>query len=178
LYKNFQGSGQNQKIGGEIALSKSFWLSYTLLSWFVLPLLFLYHTNLSINFRMIMGALTCSMWIRGIIELIMMFRFKGWKPIYGIIHDIFTIILIMSFFVTSPINIKFELVYFIGISLSLVLETYYAYIFYRHVGEKTQGDKAVWFANKTDPKFKQVLQITTIGNWVLFINLFIFLVKI
>lgn len=108
--------------------------------------------------------LALSMWIRGIIELYLLFGIKRWKPIYGIIHDLATFFGLLILSIMQKQFEKHELILIISLHISLLLETYYAYFFSKFIGAKTQGEKGIWFANKEDPLFKKILTITTIGN--------------
>ena len=169
----------NNKIGGEIAYSKSFWLGYTLINWFFLPIILTTSSYaFSSNLLFILSILTFSMWIRGIIELFMLFRFKNWNPIYGITHSFFTFIICLIAFVNNFELKPFEYVYVISLLASLLFETYYAYFFYKNVGLKTQGEKGIWYANSKDPIFKKNLRITFVGNILCYSCLFYFLINL
>lgn len=151
------------RIGGKIAWSKSFWLSYTILAWFILPPI-LYFSDFGPGKNVLM-IVSLSFWVRGIAELMMLFIWKNWKPLYGITHNLFTIALgaFLHFYNRVGLD-RYSFVLLGSIFISLLLETYYAYFFHKHVGADTQGDEAVWFANNEDPKFKNLLRITSLGN--------------
>jgi hypothetical protein len=161
-------------LGGTIAVSKTFWLSYTIISWFILPLILIYKPY-SIEFKIVLASLSLSMWVRGLIELIMLYKYKNWKPIYGLVHNVFTLlIMLLTFIFNNPSSTK-ENIYLISISCSLGFEIYYAHFFHKYLGKKTEGDNAVWFANKEDPLYRKNLQVTTVGNVLLYSILFYFL---
>lgn len=173
IFKKIQSKN---KMGGNIALAKSLWLSYTILTWFTLPILFQFDDSLGQSFKRLMLIFTLSMWTRGVIELILLFKFKNWKPKYGISHNIFTIVLFsLSFFILFPIT-KFEVLFAGAIILGLMLETYYAFFFHKNLGVKTEGETPIWFANEDDKSFRVNLFVTTIGNMILYSINFIFLV--
>lgn len=161
----FQNKGK--KIGGKIALCKVLWLDYTLIAWFFLPIVF-YFQGMSGDYYDVFYTISISMWIRGIIELYMLYVSKNWTPPIGIAHDIFTfIIATYTFYLTLPTTYD-SIIISSSLLLSLVLETYYAYAFYKIVKEKTKGDDAIWFASKDNPKFKKILTITTFGNIIVY----------
>ena len=57
------------------------------------------------------------------------------------------------------------LLYIIGIMLTALTDTYYAYSFFKIVGTKTIGTEAIWYASETDPVFKRINLITARLNW-------------
>ena len=168
--------GQNKKenIGGKMALCKLFWLDYTLITWFFLPLYF-YIKGFHGEAFDILYVLSASMWVRGIIELFMLYVTKNWTPPLGITHNIITILLVISAMYFTIIHSKVHFIFSLSLLLSLLLETYYAYAFYKIVKDKTKGDEAIWFASKENPQFTWVLKVTTIGNIFCFGGLITFL---
>jgi hypothetical protein len=173
----FKKKQDNGNLGGAIAWSKSLWLTYTLINWFLLPIVFLFNEHGSLPFQNILKVLTISMWVRGIIEIYMLWGPKNWRPLYGIVHDIFTLILMIGNFLNWTPSQTWEITYLLSLMLSLCFETYFAYFFHRYIGEKTKGDQAVWFANKENPMFRRNLMITTLANSILYpiMALYIFL---
>lgn len=172
----YQRQNSGNTIGGKIAVSKLFWLDYTLIAWFFTPPIIYFFSKS--NLKTALLGLTLSMWTRGIIELYLLFVTKKWKPIYGIVHNVFTLILFtLLLFFSLPID-KASYFYSISLFISLILETYYAYFFKVKIGKKTQGEDAIWFASKENPIFKEVLTITTIGNLIVYPIMFIFFFKL
>ena len=64
------------------------------------------------------------------------------------------------------------------VDVSFALETFYAVVFYRVVGEHTIGDDAVWFAEKNNPVFQKVVRITALCNVPIVIFLVVFLFQV
>lgn len=159
----YWGQNKNENIGGKMALCKLFWLDYTLITWFFLPVYF-YYRNFNGEAFDILFVLSTSMWIRGLIELFMLYVTKNWTPPLGIAHNIITILLVISAMYFTVLHSKVHLIFSLSLLLSLLLETYYAYAFYKIVKDQTKGDKAIWFASKENPQFAKVLKVTTIGN--------------
>lgn len=163
----YYSQNKDQKIGGKIAICKLFWLDYTLIAWFFLPIVF-YFQNMKGSHFNIFYVISISMWIRGIIELYMLYVSKNWTPPIGIAHDLFTfLIATFSFYKTLPMNSSSTIIS-LSLLLSLILETYYAYAFYKIVKDKTTGDDAIWFASKENPKFCNILKITTFFNFIIY----------
>jgi hypothetical protein len=169
IFYRKQNSGKS--LGGKMALSKLFWLDYTLICWFFLPIYFGGNQKMG-GVYFIWYTLSLSMWIRGLVEIFMLYKTKNWTPPIGISHDLITIALILWAFTQTSINTYFELFMALSLLLGLVLETYYAWAFYSIMKGKTQGEDALWFATKEDPRFRQILLVTTIGNYLLYTILF------
>lgn len=171
--------GQNKKenIGGKMAPTKLFWLDYTIMTWFFLPLYF-YFNNYQGQAFDILYILSASMWIRGIIELFMLYVTKNWTPPLGIAHDLITLILVLIGMFYTVVDSNAHLIFGFSLVLGLILETYYAIAFYKIVKENTKGDDAIWFASKENPRFKTVLKITTVGNIAVYLGLLYFLLNL
>lgn len=76
-------------VGGEISWPKSFWLGYTILNWFFMPFVFALNPDVSDPIRIVLCIHLASWWIRGSLELFMIYRWFNWSPVYGISHDVF-----------------------------------------------------------------------------------------
>ena len=91
------------------------------------------------------------MWFRGVVELFMLFVTKNWVPPIGIIHDLSCVFIFLGLSVYWYKDLWRQFTWPYGffhftLLLSVILETYYAYGFYKIVGDKTKGDEAVWYA--------------------------------
>ncbi len=158
-----------RKKGGPIGFPKLYWLSWTIFIWFLLPVpLFLWQ-------EMPMGLwapymfIALSFWIRGIIEMYMLYVAHNWIPPYGMTHDLVTFFCAL-FFCFKYDSWSMEIVPLLFIStilISLLVETYYAFAFYQIMKGKTTGEDGEWFAHWGDPKYTRILIITSIGNWLL-----------
>ncbi len=167
------------KLGGKISLAKAIWLFYTIYVWFfLLPYIYFYHPISPYTTIWVLFSLW--MWIRGVIELFMMFVTKNWTPPLGISHDITCALLFIgtSIYWYKELADNFSwapFIFHLSLFLSVLLETYYAYGFYKIVGEKTKGDDAVWYAGEDNKDFKFLVKLTGICNYPLFISLFFFI---
>ena len=173
---------RDNKIGGKIAPAKMAWLLYVVYLWFFLCPLMLLHPYLQLPIADLVWFAAGTMWIRGIIELIMMYVSKNWKPPYGIAHDIFSFVgMLVGFWLIYQKNLRYQdidvlVMTLLGVvTFTFFLETVYAMVFYRLVGTHTVGDDAVWFAGKDNPKFQKVVRLTAILNVPLYLFLFWFL---
>lgn len=161
---------QNSKTawtGGQISWPKAFWLFYTVLTWFIYPFFFLFHPELPANYFWPFALHLFSWWVRGPLELLMIYKWLNWKPLYGISHDIFHLILIVSVALywgvfSTATNATAELAqWFYGsLFLSTAAETYFVARF-KDLRSEKEGRDNVYFAS-TDPKWKKVNVITGI----------------
>jgi hypothetical protein len=181
IFMHFK-QNKGEKMGGCISPSKSFWLFYCIYSWLIfIP--FIYFTqDIPEPYKTSWIVFSVWFWIRGVIEMIMMFITKNWTPPIGITHNIscFLVLTLLPFIIEGkfePISSAFTL-FHLSLILSIMMETYYAYTFWRIIGEKTKGDEAVWYANKEEPKFKQVVLVTAIANWPIYAGLIFFTYRI
>jgi len=76
-----------QWTGGEISWPKAFWLAYALGSWFLVPFVFYLSDATFQPFKVVLLIQILSWWVRGALELFMIYRWFNWSPIYGISHD-------------------------------------------------------------------------------------------
>jgi len=160
---------QGHKLGGDITPAKSFWLFYCIYTWlFFIPFI-LIKTDIPEPFRTTWMVFTVWFWIRSLAEGVMLFVTKNWTPPIGVAHDLSClVILIFLPFVMAEENpnlLSPAGIFHLGLILSLILETYYAYSFFKLVGQKTKGEKGVWYANKEDPIFKRIVLITCVFNF-------------
>ena len=177
LFMHFKQNKGN-KMGGNISPAKSFWLFYCIYSWFIFIPYITSTQDISEPYKTAWMAFSTWFWIRGVIEMIMMFITRNWIPPIGIAHNISCLLLltILPFFIEGkfePLPSAFT-IYHLSLILSVVMETYYAFAFWKIVGEKTKGDKAVWYANKDDLAFKRVILVTAIANWPIYGSLIFF----
>jgi hypothetical protein len=169
-------------MGGPICKAKGFWLYYTIYNWFLtLPLSLYLIPEAPLSHRHVWLTFTLSMWIRGIAEMYMLFVSKNWTPIIGISHDILTFLLMVGVLLMSgfaefnhePVMMVFTLSLFV----SICTETYYAYSFYQIMKGRTQGEDGMWYAHEDDPRFKRIILVTTIFNYLLYGALIAFVLK-
>lgn len=161
---------QNSKdpwTGGPISWPKSFWLAYTVCTWFLLPIVFLLHPDLPVGYQAFFIAHLLSWWIRGPLELVMIYKWFNWSPRYGISHDIFHLGLCSYFLVQSWNEISTSFAtpvgFVTGIFCSIILfttcaEILFAALFLRlrtHQEEKEN----IYFASD-DPKWIFINRVT------------------
>ncbi|MDZ4084712.1 MAG: hypothetical protein U1E10_17350 [Bdellovibrionales bacterium] len=161
-------------VGGDISWPKALWLAYTVSTWFVLPLLLLglsysrLGTPLPVSLLIAFVGHSVSWWIRGPLELFMIYKWFNWSPRYGIAHDLahasFLILAIVSAFLRSEIELWFAtpvaaiaaLFVFVTVFTTFA-ETLFAYLF---LNERTKGEDLLYFASD-EPRWLMINRITT-----------------
>lgn len=157
-------------MGGLISSAKALWLYWTVSVWFfILPLL-LYFWHWPPGVKLPILFLTSSMWIRGILEVYMLFVSKNWIPPFGITHNLFTfvgmIILLLLNFESLRAASFSSILFMLTMMISLLVETHYAKAFFTIVKNRTKGDEGVWYADSENPVFKKVIKLT--ARWNIF----------
>lgn len=160
-------NGMNPWTGGPISWPKAFWLAYTIFSWFFLPIIFLIHPQLDNVVRYLVIFHLLSWWIRGILELFMIYKWFNWSPRYGISHDFFhwlgiLIIFILNlqhYSVIDTHSFNFLVLVFFGyILFSTLAEIYFAFSFLQLRTEQEKREN-IYFASD-DPKWIRINRIT------------------
>ena len=152
--QNFGG-----QIGGAMSLPKLLWLDYALISWFILPAFLCRCERLDRRFRRLFAIHLVNFCARGAIELYLLYVTVSWSPIYGIGHDVFSILLITFL---SPVAGDDPLSraarhFTWTLRLALTAEIVFAAMFH----SLTAGESAIYFAS-TAPRFGMINAITTV----------------
>lgn len=170
LLARFFHRKQNSKkawTGGPISWPKSFWLAYTTTSWFLLPLLFIAHEDLPYGIWVFYVFHLISWWLRGPLELVMIYKWFNWTPKYGIAHDlchilgcIVCIFLFKNDFVQWPIDpiSVAALVYILMVLFATSAEILFAAMFFSFRSQQ-EADENVYFASD-DPKWIVINRVT------------------
>jgi hypothetical protein len=172
-FQNHGSEGLAVKLGGDIALSKSLWLSLAVVLWFFVAPLLAFEPALPRNLRVTFLAFSVSMWLRGPLELYLLYGPKIWSPKMGIAHDLITLLLVVGLSLllrrgsTGRQNLSVQRFGVLALTLlgaSLLIEVHHAWRFFEIVQHQTQGEHAIWFASEADPRFQSILFWTKIGN--------------
>jgi len=167
-------------MGGAISNSKLFWLFFALSVYYVLnPLI---GFGLDAVSSKALQALTWFLIFRALFQTILMYVIKKWTPKMGIAFNIAGVALSAYYLIKFYTQIDTEsllispayILLFINF-FCFTFDTYYAYTFQKLVGDKTEGEQPIWYANEADPKFKQQNKITFFTNTFLSILFFYFL---
>ena len=156
--------------GGNIALPKLFWLALVIYCWFIIPVLIAIDETLFLARKCVMIFL-CSMFLRAIIELMMMYWFHNWHPYYGIGHDIFSLFLSLGLAYCLWTTINYIAVYFVMMSLLFSVETYFAWYMLNNV----QNDSGAVYYVPDGESHQLVLRVTmlVVGITVFYLGFFI-----
>ncbi len=163
---------------------KQLWLGWAVYVWFVLCPAVAGLSIAPVEARWVLGVFSAWMWLRGAVELYMLYVSKNWRPPMGIAHNLSSVALLLGMsvvhreawrFASAPGAIwSWALV--LVVVFSLILETWFAVAFHRAVQGRTTGDDAVWFADATDPKFARINRVTALCVVPLYVFLIGFLV--
>ena len=160
---------QNSKkawTGGPISKPKSHWLAFTVWNWFFLPFFFLLTSEFPSQLVLFFVFHLISWWLRGPLELFMIYKWFNWSPRYGIAHDLFHFftglcILVMTFEMSVLNESAMALSAFILsvlILLTTLFETAFAYLF-KSTRTKEEEEQNIYFASD-DPKWIFINRVT------------------
>lgn len=168
------GRRQNRApaLGGAISRAKQLWLIWAVYAWFVLAPLFALTPGLSSATQATLLVFAVSMWLRGGVELVMLYVTRNWRPPMGMAHDVFTAALLavgLGFILRQPpapmvAAEAWGRSLVVVLLVSMALETGYAMAFHRAVEGRTTGDDGVWFATADEPRFRRVNRVTAWAN--------------
>lgn len=135
------------QIGGPISIPKLLWLDYALMAWFIFPFFIWRCSDVAPALRRIYRIHLLNWLFRGVIELWLLYGSVSWTPLYGITHDIFSILLLTGLIKRQnqpkdlPDRAAFH--FLTSIRLSLVCEICFAWLFRRARG----GAVTLYFAS-------------------------------
>jgi len=157
--------------GGRISNPKVLWLFFAIWFWFVECAVLAFEPALPFAFRLIVGAHAVSMYLRGVVELVMLHVTKNWRPPIGIAHDALCIAVIVALVVAQREALGdpgawglWAPLLVVMLLFSLAVELLYAALFFRAVEGKTTGDDGIWFADPDSPRFRRINRITFACN--------------
>lgn len=164
LYKKKQ-NGPKAMTGGPISTPKAFWLAYTITTWFFFPWIFIFSPDVSSGIKAVIIFHLASWWIRGPLELVMIYKWFNWTPKYGIAHDTFHLLGITAFYfmnksefgaLNSMSNMALAFIFITFIAT--VAEISFAYLFFTVRSEEEEKDN-IYFASD-DPKWLFINRLT------------------
>lgn len=181
---SFTARQRRGALGGKLSPPKAAWLFWALTVWFLVCPVLAFEPALPKPVGLVLGVFSLNMWIRGLIELYMLYGPKNWRPPYGISHDLFSLLLILGMWFGLEADPALWSTSWgrvgagsVGvIAGSMILETAYAYVFFKLVEGKTTGEEGVWFADATDPRWRRINLVTTLFNVPLYLWLFALIV--
>ena len=161
----YKKQNQGSFVGGAISIPKALWLFYAIFFWFFLPLIYLSHPALDGTLKVILALHTLIWWIRGPLELAMIYKWFNWSPRYGIIHDVLhagvlfiALLGTVKIWPESPSN--WMLFVFLGFTIiSLLFEATFAALFLNIRGS---ADHKIYYADDSE-KWRFVNFLTTVA---------------
>lgn len=176
-YRKKQNS-ENPFTGGPISLPKAHWLSYTVATWFILPIFIYFQPALNPSLKFVLLIHLISWWTRGPLELIMIYKWLNWSPRYGISHDFFHIFAILAgilikrdtFFNANFGSIDFlAMIYILFLFFSTSAEILFAFLFLKfRTAIEEQGN--IYFASDEE-KWQKINRITLLVVIVAYMHL-------
>jgi len=162
---------KSKQIGGPISKPKMFWLGFASYQYFILSAILYFTLDQPSTCYSMLTVLLFLLYFRGIVQSIFMFLFHIWTPPMGMLFNLFCFLYLMFqfylnshvFFGPNQAQIIISL-YLILVSGILIVDSIYAYKFYKIVGSKTKGKDAIWYASETDPSFLGVIKLTRMLN--------------
>lgn len=159
--------------GGEIALSKLIWLAFAILFWFFIPFLFLIDNRTPVVWQYIFRIFLFNMLLRAIIELYMMYVSNNWNPYYGIVHNVFTITLLIYLVFSSPQNLSSNILFGYAMTLLMMFGVEILFVFYM-IFNVTESNTVVYFVPGNDNHFNIImltwLVVTLLSIYLLFFS--------
>lgn len=168
-FKNRQNRANTSAWGGKISKPKLLWLFFCIWFWLFECSVLAFEPSLPLAFRAVCGAHALSMWLRGGVEMFMLYVTKNWRPPIGISHDVFCLVTVPVVLLAVGLGDggawglwAWALV--VMLVFSLAVETLYAALFFKAVKGQTTGEKGIWFASEDEERFKRINRITTAFN--------------
>lgn len=166
-------------LGGAISKAKAYWLPFAIWMWFVVAPA----VGFDAMFRGVVDegagrallAFGLFMWLRGVVEMLMLYVTKNWIPPIGITHDVLCIVLLLALggygvahldmsTATEMTWWSYALVALLVVTL--VVEIHHAYSFFVAVKGLTKGDDGIWFADEHQERFRKINRNTFRWNVV------------
>jgi hypothetical protein len=153
-------------MGGKISNPKLLWLFFAIWFWLFECAVLAFEPSLPQGYRIIFGVHAVSMWLRGAVEMVMLYVTRNWRPPIGISHDVLCIVTVLGLGLALPFPLDsawglFAPALVFMLLFSLGVEVLYAALFFHAVEGKTTGEKGIWFASEDEARFKRINRITT-----------------
>jgi hypothetical protein len=162
--------------GGAISRPKAFWLCFAVWCWFVVcPVVAWDASWMAPPLRWALGAFGVFMWLRGAVEMVMLYRTFNWRPPYGIGHDVACILLLLGVLGAGLDTLRgmegagnaWALALCGLVLVSLGVEIHHAWSFFHAVQGRTTGEDGIWFADEEAEHFRAINRTTRAWNWIL-----------
>lgn len=174
-------NSQGAWTGGAISKPKSMWLAYTVSTWFFLPIWMLLAGIIPTPLIALFVFHLISWWIRGPLELMMIYKWFNWSPRYGISHDIFHALILIGLFCYAVAQMDWldadnrrqtaSLFFAIVLIITTLAEALFARMFLSARSQEEEKDN-IYFASD-DPKWKKINNVTASVVYPAYIHLFL-----
>jgi hypothetical protein len=156
-------------LGGAISKAKAYWLPFAIWMWFVV--------SPAVGFDVVLRgvadegagrallAFGLFMWLRGAVEMVMLYVTKNWVPPIGITHDVLCILVLLGMggygltqldFTTAS-ELTWSIYALLAVMIAtLIVEIHHAYAFFVAVQGLTKGEDGIWFADEHQERFRKI----------------------
>ncbi len=154
---------QDKFTGGPISWPKALWLFHAIFSWYLVPIVYLFIPDLHIVLKSIIFIHTLVWWIRGPIELVMIYKTFNWSPRYGIAHDSLHLFFI---FVATVVTCKMwepSLINWLAFSylcVTVIMTTFELWFAALFLQVRGHSDHKIYYA-ANEPKWRFINRLTT-----------------
>jgi hypothetical protein len=162
-------------LGGVLSKPKAYWLPFAIWFWFIVCPIVALDGVVAAPLRLALGAFGAFMWLRGVVELFMLYVTRNWRPPFGIAHDVLCAALVLGILVAHadalralerPIDL-WALGLCGALLASLAVEVHHAFRFHAAVKGRTTGEGGVWFADAEQEHFRDINRNTFVWNTIL-----------
>ncbi len=156
-------------LGGAISKPKVIWLFYALFHYFFLTVWCYWFFEKSNRLHAVLPVFIALIYFRLVAQSALMFWLKKWTPPMGISYNLFTFATLCYCVFSSLKNAELVILHpdeclllglFGLLGMMLLVDSYYAWSFYRLVGSLTKGHEAIWYASEEDAKFRRINRVT------------------
>lgn len=172
----FHRAQKRGALGGAISRAKAYWLPFAIWFWFVVAPAAGFDGAGDAGAARALAAFGAFMWLRGVVEMVMLYVTKNWRPPIGITHDALCIVLLAALGalglarsddLTALSALSWWSYGLVAVAVaSLVVEIHHAYSFFVAVKGMTTGEDGIWFADEHQERFKRINRNTFFWNCV------------
>ena len=104
-------------------------------------------------------------YFRFVVQSVLMFWLKKWTPPMGITYNLLIFFTLSCGLFSSLKTVELTTLHpdewalmslSVLLGMMLLVDSYYAWSFYKLVGHQTKGHEAIWYASEEDPKFRRI----------------------
>jgi hypothetical protein len=156
-------------LGGPISKPKTVWLFYVLFHYFFLTVWCYFAFGTDNRLLGILPVFIGLVYFRLLAQSVLMFWLKKWTPPMGISYNLLTFVMLFCAVFSKLIRLELTNLHpeeglliglYVLLGMILLTDSYYAWSFYKLVGNLTKGHEAIWYASEEEAKFRRINQVT------------------